>query len=147
MEVAPACRDTAGTTGALPTEAQEQAVLVDYLKLLGLAFAHVPNGERRDAVTGARLKRLGTSAGMPDLLVFSSPPKRPDARGVALELKRRSGGKVTPEQRAWHARLEACGWVVRVVRGFDEARALLDELGWVPAQRKRLLGGAEGGAA
>jgi hypothetical protein len=62
-------------------------------------WTHIPLGERRDDIAGARLKRLGTQPGWPDLILI--PPKEyPNPRPHFLELKRR-GGKLTELQAAF----------------------------------------------
>ncbi len=50
--------------------------------------------------------------------------------GVAIELKRQKGGRVTPEQTAWLEHLKARGWAVAVCRGAMEAIRFLQELGF-----------------
>ena len=115
---------------AIPTEDQEQAALVDWLKIHGILFAHVPNGGARDKVTGSILKRLGVSKGCPDILIFDRPPKEPDCAGVAIELKRQKGGRVSPEQKDWLENLKTRGWVAAVCRGANDAVNLLEKLGF-----------------
>jgi len=114
----------------IPTEDQEQAALVDWLKLHNILFAHVPNGGARDKVTGAILKRLGVSRGCPDILIFDHPPLEPDCIGVAIELKRRKGGQIRPEQKEWLEKLKDRGWVAAVCKGADDAIKLLQQLGF-----------------
>lgn len=111
-----------------PTEHEEACVLADWLTHRGLVFAHVPNEARRSFSLAARLKREGMSAGVPDYLIFS-PSSSSDARGFAIELKRRTGGRVTPAQRGWLEDLRACGWECKVARGADEAIQWLTERG------------------
>ena len=96
-----------------------------------LLFCHVPNGGFRRASETFALKRAGVKAGVLDLLVFDVPPLRPDVRGVAFEVKRRVGGKVSAEQRAWIADLTARGWLCFVVRSVEEVETALDALGLV----------------
>ena len=115
---------------AIPTEDQEQAALVDWLQLHNILFTHVPNGGARDKVTGAILKRLGVSKGCPDILIFDRPPKAPECAGVAIELKRRKGGQIRPEQAEWLEKLKVRGWVADVCRGADDAIRLLEGLGF-----------------
>ena len=122
--------------GLVPLERDEQRWLGQVLDALGVAWAHPVNEGKRSLAGGAQLKRQGMRAGLPDVLVFTSPPSRPEARGVALELKRRRGGKVSAHQSEWLARLEACGWVVRVCEGLDAAIAFLAELGWAAGGRR-----------
>ena len=67
----------------------------------GWRWTHLPFGEHRNAVTGARLKRMGTQVGWPDFILLS-PSVLPDLSGTAhfLELKR-EGGKLTDFQRSF----------------------------------------------
>lgn len=59
-----------------------------------------------------------------------------DARGVAIELKRRkpAASRLSESQDEWAARLTAVGWVVRTCYGTDEAIALLQSLGFGKAR-------------
>ena len=107
-----------------PSEHQEQSALIRWawyrsatLPELNLLFA-IPNGGRRDAATGAMLKREGTKRGVPDLFLAVA---RGSCAGLFLELKRREGGRISPEQADWHDRLRAAGYAVVVAYGFDEA--------------------------
>lgn len=113
-----------------PTEEQEQRRLALYLDRLGLLWCHVPNGGNRNKITGGKLKAQGTKRGVPDVLIFESPPKHPNALGVAVELKRQKGGKLSNEQRTWLLRLSERGFVTYVAHGFEDARDFLAGLGW-----------------
>lgn len=104
---------------------------------LALAF-HPANGGKRDPREAARLKGLGVRPGVPDVMI----PHEGDScvrlfnedkngnriyapyLGLAIELKAGKNG-TTPEQRAWHERLEGAGWQVNVCRSFDEARQVI----------------------
>ena len=110
-------------------EHREQAALFEWARYAGgrypelaLLFA-VPNGGRRDAVTGARLKAEGVKAGVPDIIL---PVARGGYHGLFIELK---AGKntATAEQRGWLAALAAQGYRAAVCRGAAEAMALLEE--------------------
>ena len=114
----------------VPTEAEEQVRICVWLRQRGILFCHPPNEGRRSRVAGARLRMQGLSAGVPDLLIFDRAPLAPDVRGVALEVKRRKGGRVSPAQRSWLDGLTARGWHAVVVRGADEAIAELTALGY-----------------
>lgn len=92
-------------------------------------WCHTPNGARRDVWVGAALTGQGVKAGVPDVLIYRRPPARPDAVGVALELKTRVG-KTSVDQERWLAGLEGEGWLVKVVHGLDEALTCLQGLGW-----------------
>lgn len=119
---------------AIPTEDWEQRMLAQYLDILfrdgSVKWAHVPNGGNRDQVTAAKLKGHGVKPGVPDVLIFAAPPLLPESPGVAIELKRRQGGKTSPEQREWLEHLENQGWCCSVCKGWEEAREFLAGLGW-----------------
>lgn len=117
-------------TMPVPTEEQEQRTLAAWLDLQGLLWMHVPNGGARNHVTGAILKALGVKPGVPDIFVFGSPPAASDHVGVAIELKRRVGGRLSPAQRRWLRDLEERGWYAAVCAGADEAIMLLERLGY-----------------
>lgn len=112
-------------------EHAEQAALIRWAQIqacrlpaLGLLFA-IPNGGRRDAVTGARLKAEGVRAGVPDLCL---PWPAGGWHGLWIELKA-AGGSASPEQRQWIGRLRAAGYRAEVCVGWEAAaRVLLDYL-------------------
>jgi hypothetical protein len=61
----------------------DAAKLLDDHILPDWRYSHFPAGERRDVVTGARLKRFGLKKGWPDFLLIS-----PAGQLHCLELKR-----------------------------------------------------------
>lgn len=87
-----------------------------------LLFA-IPNGGRRDAVTGARLKAEGVRAGVPDM--FLAVPRK-NAPGLFLELKKAKGGQVSGSQKQMHHELAEAGYPVCVCRGWDQARRAIE---------------------
>ncbi len=120
----------------IPLEDDEQKVVVQYLQAKGLLFTHPANGSNKSPAARVRFKKLGQSAGFPDLAIFN-PCRAPvpsgyrHCVGLAIEMKRRKGGVVSPEQKQWLLDLELCGWLVRVCHGADEAIALIDSVQWV----------------
>lgn len=86
-----------------------------YSHLRGLLFA-VPNGGRRDPVTGARLKAEGVVAGVADLLLLIP---RGDKHGMCIEMKTKKG-RQSPAQKEWHAKVEAFGYDYQVCRTFED---------------------------
>ena len=114
----------------LPTEEQEQVAVARFLRRAGVLFTHPPNGGYRSKAAGARMKRLGTSPGVPDLLIFSPPPNEPERAGVAIEMKRRKGGTVSLAQERWMRGLKDNGWIAFVAQGAEEAILRLRELGY-----------------
>jgi hypothetical protein len=111
------------------SEAGLQRAVAQYLDALGLLWCHPPMGGYRTLAVGAELKRQGAKAGVPDVLIFARSPRRPDVRGVALELKTPTG-RVSEVQREWHAALAREGWIVRVVRSASDVLDVLREMGW-----------------
>ena len=107
------------------TEAQEQARLAAFLYGRGWLFTATANGVLTSAAQWRTLARSGVSPGVPDLLIFE--PLGGYA-GVAIELKRIKGGKVSSEQERWLFWLRERGWCAFVARGADEAMARLEEL-------------------
>lgn len=113
-----------------PPEEAEQLALVQWLELHKIKYTHVPNEGKHKVQYRVKQKRLGVQAGLPDILIFDRPPLYPENVGVAIELKRQKGGRVTPEQTAWLNDLKDRGWVVAVCRGAMEAIRFLQELGF-----------------
>ena len=74
----------------------------------------IPNGGHRGASQGASLKAEGVSPGVPDLFV--------PEWGMWIEMKRETGGIVSPVQKDWIQYLEGIGHRVIVGRGFEDAR-------------------------
>lgn len=116
--------------GHIPSEEQEQRTVTEWLDLHKVFWCHVPNGGDRNVIVARKLKLQGVKRGVPDILIFDSPPSNPDFKGVAIELKRRKGGKVGPYQAKWLDRLERRKWYVSVCRGAGEAIGLLEKLGY-----------------
>lgn len=112
------------------SEAEEQRMLAKWLNLSRVLWCHCPNGEHRDVRVGARLKALGVKPGVPDILVFTPPPKSPQTRGVAIELKRVGTSRVSPYQQEWLDDLQMLGWDARVCCGAGDAIHWLSELGY-----------------
>lgn len=112
----------------IPTEHQEQLVVVAWLRARRIRFFAVPNGGARSAITGARLRAEGQSAGVPDLIITTTPPGKFGIVAVALEMKRRKGGSISVEQREWLDHLKAQGWACHVAMGADDAIAWLESL-------------------
>ncbi len=124
---------------SVPTEREEQVRLAKLLDKLGLLWCSIPNSGhgnygKQGAIRGARLRAEGLKSGAPDALIFDSPPTpreaNPHCKGLAIELKRVKGGKVSEAQERWLSALRERNWEARVCRGFDEALEVLKELGY-----------------
>lgn len=112
------------------SENQEQKALFDWatisgIKELGLMFA-IPNGGRRDARTGAILKKTGVKAGVPDIFL---PIMKNKYGGMFIEMKRQKGGQTSKAQKKYIEELKAQGYMTVVCKGWVEARdAILEYL-------------------
>lgn len=58
----------------------------------------VPNGGARDRVTASMMKGEGVKPGVPDVML---PVTKPEYAGLWLEMKRVTGGILSPEQKAY----------------------------------------------
>lgn len=106
--------------------------IIDLLKLSGvrgLVFYHVPNGGRRNPREAARLKLMGVLAGVSDL-ALSIP-----GVGMAFMEIKAGRGRVSIEQEAFLAAMEAHGHRVAVVRSFDGAVEVLASWGAIAKVR------------
>lgn len=125
--LAPHCRHKKSNTAGTGSESQEQQALFQWWHLVGSKLCPdtpapvmyaIPNGGRRDAITGARLKAEGVLAGVPD--IFLAVPAHGYA-GLYIELKRRNGGRVSPAQKLIMQRLRSHGYACVVCHGCEAA--------------------------
>ena len=111
--------------GHVPLEQEEQAAVVQWLRTCrpDIHFFAVPNGGKRHPKTARALKAAGVSAGVPDLCF---PHPRATWHGFYLEMKRRKGGRVDPDQQVWIDFLKGQNYCVGVAYGADEARQFIE---------------------
>lgn len=84
---------------------------------------HVPNGEKRDAKTAIKLKKMGVKPGVPDIdCAVVVPPYA----GLKIEMKPDVGGRVDPDQERIHTMLREQGYAVAVAHGAAEAFEILE---------------------
>ena len=78
------------------------------------------------------MARMGVRPGVPDLLIFTPPPNKPEAIGTALEMKTEkfTESQLRGSQREWLSSLESLGWVPLVGKGAEDAVLKLRELGY-----------------
>jgi hypothetical protein len=106
-----------------PSEYSEQVALVAWLRMHGIPHFAVPNGGTRNIVEAARLKAGGVKKGIGDLIIFL--PKI----NLSLEMKIRTGGRVSPEQREWQDFFNARpGWCAYIANGAQEAIKIINQL-------------------
>jgi len=120
-------------TGPLATEHEEQCAVIDWARWHErleprLALLHaIPNaGAGAQKGQAGKMKAEGVKPGVPDLCL---PAPTADWFGLYIELKRRKGGRVRPDQRWWIDALRSNQYAVHVCAGADEAiRVLKDYL-------------------
>jgi hypothetical protein len=110
------------------TARPEQALQIQVVHALrwlvpDLVFFHPANGGKRDKREAALMKAMGVLAGASDLIFVL-----PEGRFGAIELKA-DKGRLSEEQEAFLARLEALGAPCGVARSLDEVLGLLRSWG------------------
>jgi len=114
-----------------PKEFSEQRRLVKYLTSLKLRFSALP----LDTWTGsfsimAKNRAGGVRKGVPDIVVVIEPWQSKNFEGALLfiEMKRVTGGRLSPEQKEWIDSLNLVSNVyARCCKGFVEAKCFVDE--------------------
>jgi len=104
------------------SEHLEQVRLVSWFRrnYPGVRIFAIPNGGGRSMAQGASLKAEGVTPGVPDLFV--------PAWLLWVEMKRETGGVVSPVQRDWIEYLESIGHRVIVGRGFEDAKRQIEDV-------------------
>ena len=116
----------------VPSESVEQQHLFQWVAVSAAAhwpkemrmLYHVPNEGKRSKANGARLKSEGLRAGVPDINLDVA---RGEYHGLRIEMKRRRGGRVSPEQAAWLEALREQGYAAIVAYGWEEAADAIEK--------------------
>ena len=98
-----------------PSEHDEQVGFINWFRTKFpkvLIFA-IPNGGKRSIGAGKKFKAEGVVAGIPDLFI--------PAWDVWVEMKRESGGRLSPDQKEMIKYLESEGYHVIVGKGAKDA--------------------------
>jgi len=112
------------------TENQIQRRVAAVLDKLGLCWHHTPNEGRRNKIAGRHLKLSGMKSGVPDILIYNTVYEGDTAyKGLAIELKRKKGGRLTANQKMWLDDLKRNGFRVAVCHGYEDTLKLLSDLG------------------
>lgn len=83
---------------------------------MGMLLFSIPNGGRRDKVTGARLKEEGVVAGVADLqLAYQSQ----GYGAMFIEMKTKAG-RQSANQKEWQKAVEKAGYKYVVCRSLEE---------------------------
>lgn len=109
---------------AVPTESEEQQSLFRYCAVMRGSYpqldrlVHIPNEGKRTITNGNRLKREGLKKGYPDIILDYA---NSGYHGLKIELKRRKGGRITPEQKEWIIELNKNGYAAVLCFGWEDA--------------------------
>lgn len=109
----------------LGIEDRTHKAILDYLKLQypKAIVAHPANEGKRTPFEQFKIKWLGISPGLPDILVFT--PSN-GYHGLVIEVKAK--GKVpTREQKQWLYDLQLCGWQSTWVDNLDDGITCINE--------------------
>lgn len=103
-----------------------QVSMVNWFQLQYPSMRHnlfaVPNGGRRDAATGRRLKDEGVLAGVSDLILLKS---NQHYGALLIETKTKKGTQ-RESQKEWESKITADGYKYVVVRSLDEFINVVD---------------------
>ena len=114
----------------MPSESDEQIGFLMWFEMQfrGVWIFHIPNGGHRAISVAKKMKAEGVKPGVPDLYV--------PAWRLWIEMKRRTGGRLSAEQKDWAEYLEGIGDTVIVGKGAEDAsRQVLEFLQARRAQR------------
>lgn len=105
-------------------ESAVQRQLLDWLAVacpLAIVFA-VPNGERRDKITGAKLKAQGVLPGAPDIIIAHNGI-------IAFVEVKTPKGRPSPAQIAFQEKCAEQRLPYAIVRGQGDLQVFLEDIG------------------
>ena len=105
----------------MTAEDRLQITVADYLDRClpnDAVYFAIPNGGSRNKIESAKLKRMGTRPGIPDLCIVWR------ARVIFIELKTPKG-RTSPAQEAMLSALTMAGAVVNVCRSLEDVQGFL----------------------
>lgn len=119
----------------IPKEEDEQIAFVSWCRYNNIICHHCANeiggSSRALKIRAIKAKKMGTSKGFPDLLVFvpiKGVNHKVDAwQMLAIEMKRKKHSSTSKEQKEWLKVLEMAGIPSRVCKGAEEAVAFVRE--------------------
>jgi hypothetical protein len=107
----------------IPSEDEEQSVVVNYLRLHSIPHFHVPNSTFTKSWSQKRKNTmLGVVPGVPDLFFCVG------GKTYAIEMKRKKMGVVSSHQKEWLGTLNNNGLEAIVARGAGEAIDFIDRV-------------------
>ncbi len=106
----------------VPSEDSEQQTVVEYLQMLNIPHWHTPNNTwTKSWSQKMKNKRLGVSAGIPDLFFCVA------GKVFGIEMKRKKGGVVSASQMRWIKTLNSHGIETIVSNGSGPAIKFINE--------------------
>jgi hypothetical protein len=112
----------------IPKEEDEQIAFIQWCQINNIKCHHCANeiggSTRALKLRAIKAKRMGTSKGFPDLLVFipiKGIQKIDAYQMLAIEMKRKKNSNTSPEQKEWIKILEMAGIPSRVCKGCEQA--------------------------
>jgi len=104
----------------VPSEHAEQVTFLAQFEknYPGVRVFAIPNGGFRNKSVAVKLKAEGVKKGVPDLCI--------PEWNLWIEMKRKKGGRLTPEQKDWISYLKKCGHTVIVAPGWEAAMEALE---------------------
>ena len=104
-----------GLVKTSPSEHDEQVGFINWFrsKYPDVLIFAIPNGEKRAISVAKRLKAEGVVRGIPDLFIPQWT--------LWVEMKRVSGGRLSPEQKSMIIYLESVGQTVIIGKGATDA--------------------------
>ena len=126
-------------------EEDEQIAFVQWCRASVILVHHSGNeiggSTKAMKARAVKMKKLGTSKGFPDLLVFIPVEGIDDKiyayQPLAIEMKRKKGSTTSKEQKEWLKVLEMAGVPSRVCKGCEEAIKFVEEI------KKEIHGGED----
>lgn len=99
-----------------------QVAIIQYLRINHYYCFAIPNGGRRDKVTGAMLKKEGVLAGVADIEILL-----PNSRAIFVELKNGKIGWQSQEQKSFEKEVKLRGFEYLIWRTFDDCIKFVNE--------------------
>lgn len=120
----------------VPLEQDEQIAFVQWCRLKGIIVHHSGNeisgSTKALKIRAIKMKRMGTSKGFPDLLVFvpikGATGEVDSYQPLAIEMKRQKHSTTSKEQKEWLEILEMAGIPSRVCKGAGEAIEFVENM-------------------
>lgn len=118
-----------------PIEDDECIMFHQWLELRHIPHAHIANESRSSSraaiIRGAKLKKMGQSAGVWDYEIYvpikGCTDEIDDYQLLKVEMKRQYGGTVSEDQKKWQKIYETAGIPCKVCKGAKEAIAFVEQ--------------------